>query len=77
MMEVCLRIINPNLTTETRMHGENQEIQMMISTSDLTSSDSTLCSFVSSVVNRFSVLTIFVWTILGNAGNSCTIGVEA
>ncbi|HEY1529054.1 MAG TPA: hypothetical protein VGH51_22745 [Candidatus Angelobacter sp.] len=69
----------PNLTTEARRHGENQEIQIMISTSDLTSSSSPLCCFVSSVVKGFSVLTIFVSTILGNfgiAGNSWGIGVS-
>jgi hypothetical protein len=80
-------IEKPNLTTEAR---ETQEIQIMISTSDLTSSNSPLCSFVSSVVNGFSVLTvivltgfaltIFVLAILGNfgiAGNSWSIGVRA
>jgi len=41
-------------TTETRRHGENKEIQMMIPTSDLTSSNSSLCSFVFFVVNRFT-----------------------
>lgn len=68
-----------------RRHGENQEIQIMISTSDLTPSNSPLCSFVSSVVNGFLVLTvfvlaIFVFTIVGNfgiAGNSSRIGVGA
>jgi hypothetical protein len=71
----------PNLTTEAR---RKSGIQIMISTSDLTSSSSPLCSFVSSVVKGFSVLTVFVSTvfvstILGNfgiAGNSWGIGVS-
>ena len=63
---------------------------MMISTSDLTSSNSPLCSFVSSTVNGFSVsmifiltvfaLAIFVLTNFGNfgiAGNSWPIGVSS
>lgn len=57
----------------------------MISTSDLASSVSLLCSFVSSVVKGFSVLTVFistlfVFTIFGNfgiAGNSWRIGVSS
>ncbi len=57
----------------------------MISTSDLTSSNSPLCSFVSSVVKGFSVLTVFVLTVFvskafgnfGIAGNSWRIGVGA
>jgi hypothetical protein len=70
----------PNLTTETRSHGENQEIQIMISTLDLTSSNSPLYFFVSAVVNGFSVLMVVVLTILGNfgiAGNSWRIGVSS
>ena len=43
-------IEKPILTTETRRHGENQEIQIMISTLDLTSSNSPLCFFVSFVI---------------------------
>ena len=62
----------------------------MISTSDLTSSNNPLRSFVSSVVKGFSVLTIFVLTVFtltifaltifgnfGIAGNSCRIGVNS
>lgn len=85
----------PNLTTETptppretracwgaraRRHGEKQEIEIMISTSDLTSFNSPLCAFVSSVVNGFSVLTVFVLKVFGNfgiAGNSLRIGVSS
>ena len=70
----------PNLTAETRRYGENQEIQIMISTSDLTSSHSPLCSFMSSVVKGFSVSTIFVSKAFGNfgiAGNSWRIGVSS
>jgi hypothetical protein len=74
-----------NFTTEARRHGENQEIQIKISTSDLTSSDRPLCSFVSFVVNGFSasmilVLTVFALTILGNFWHCrqfWTIGVKA
>jgi hypothetical protein len=43
-------IVKPNLTTETRRRGENREIQMMIPTLDLTSSNSPSCSFVSFVI---------------------------
>jgi hypothetical protein len=61
-------IVKPNLTTETRRRGENREIQIVISTSDLTSSNGRLCSLVSFIVSGFSVL-IF--------GNSWRIGVRA
>ena len=57
----------PNLTTETRRRGENQ-IQLMVSSSGLTSFNTPLRSFVSFVVNGFPVL-IF--------GNSSSIGVSA
>jgi hypothetical protein len=70
----------PNLSTEDTEARRNQESQIMISTLDLTSCNSPLCSFVSFVVNGFSVLTIFVLTIFGNfgiAGNSWRIGVSA
>jgi hypothetical protein len=54
-------------------YGENQEIQIMISISNLKSSSTPLCSFVSSVVNIFSVSTIF--GDVGIHGNSLRIGV--
>ena len=80
----------PSLTTETptpprenracwgprtRRHGENQEMQIMISISKLTSASNPLCSSVAFVVRGFSVLTIFVLTIF--AGDSWRIGVKA
>jgi len=70
----------PNIAMQTGRHGEIQELQIMISTSDLTSSNSPLCSFASSVVKGFSALTSFVLTTCGNfgiAGNAWWIGVSS
>ena len=48
-----------NLTTETR--GESG-MQILVSTLNLTSSNCPLCSFVSSMVNGFSVSRSFILT---------------
>jgi len=73
----------PNLTP--REARRNQEIQMIISSSGLTSSNSPLRFFVSFVVKGFSVsmifaLTIFVLTSSGDfgvVGTFQSIGVKA
>jgi hypothetical protein len=80
----------PNLTTETRRHGEDQEIQKYDFKFEFDISSSPLSSFVSSAVNGFSVSTVVILTELGFdelwfcyiwrfvlPANSCRIGVRA